>query len=644
MSATIALAGQPNCGKSTLFNALAGYRAATGNFPGTSVSYTTGSATLGGEEVRLVDLPGLYALSAQDAAERVAQDYLLSGSADALIVVLDATLLGRGLALALDLLAIGLPTVVAVNLADEAKLRGLEVDLGALERILGVPVLATVATRKEGVAALGEQAILALRAGRTPVAPAFLSPELESAVAELAAAVPALVTASVRATARFLALRLLDGDVALAAALGEGAPGLVAQAALVRARLSLPKPLSERLMAERHAAARVLAAAATRNPAKAVGPTRRERLDVWLLHPIVGPIIALFAFASLFLAAFVAGDALASLISVPFDAVAKELAPHAATSFWWAVAKGAWDGLAGGAGIVLPYLLPLVLLLSFYEDLGYLPRAAYLVDGLLTRVGLHGKSVVPLVLGYGCNVPALMGTRILESPRDRLVTAMLVPFIPCSARTVVILALIGATLGPWWALGMYGLNLLIVGLVGRILGSLARRKDRGRSLGIVMEMPPLRIPPPRAVLRKVWFRSYECLALAWPVLLGASIVLGVLEYAGIGEHLNSAFEPLTTGLLGLPAAVGVTLFFGILRKELSLVLLGAALGTENFASVLSTEQLVVFTLFVMFYVPCVSTVATLAREVGVRWAAVSVLFQTAVALLIAGAARLAFWL
>ena len=214
--------------------------------------------------------------------------------------------------------------------------------------------------------------------------------------------------------------------------------------------------------------------------------------------------------------------------------------------------------------------------------------------------------------------------------------------IPCSARTVVILALVGATLGAAWALALYFFNLLIVGLAGRVLSTAAKRKVGPKGLGIVMEMPPLRFPPVRAVLRKVWFRSYEFLAVAWPVLLAASVVLALIEYAGINAHINGALSPLTVGLLGLPVAVGVTLFFGVLRKELTLALLGVALGTEKFATVMSEGQLVVFTLFVMFYVPCVSTVATMAREIGWRWATASVVGQTALALLIAGAARLAF--
>jgi ferrous iron transport protein B len=292
---------------------------------------------------------------------------------------------------------------------------------------------------------------------------------------------------------------------------------------------------------------------------------------------------------------------------------------------------GLVDGVIGGAGIVLPFLLPLLLLMSFLEDVGYLPRAAFLVDGLLHRIGLHGKSIIPLILGYGCNVPAIMGVRILESTRDRIITALLIPFTACSARIVVILALVAGFLGPWWALGVFVLNILVTALVGRILSAFVP----GSAPGLLMDIPPYRLPPPKALAQKTWFRIREFLVHAWPIIIVASIVMAVLQYAQVDGYLNSFLSPLTSGVLGLPVVVGVTLVFGVLAKELSLVLLYAALGTSDIISVMSTTQILTFTLFVTFYVPCVATIAAQIREIGWRWTLVSVALNTVVAVLIA---------
>ncbi|HOU53834.1 MAG TPA: ferrous iron transport protein B [Myxococcota bacterium] len=635
---SVALVGQPNCGKSTLFNALAGFKANTGNFPGTSIRYTRSLVSVGGQSLEVVDLPGTYSLTPRDAAEEVTRRFLEQGRADAVIAVLDASVLSRSLELLLEVLEMGLPTVVALNMMDEAARKGVEVDPAALEALLGVPVVPTVATRGKGVVAVILKALgqtMRPGSGRPPT----YDRDVEESLGRLAAEVPPGLAESVGRTPRSLAIRLLEGDFWEVQRLG-GHPesaGLLEAAARERRLLAEMHGWPEDTVfgSHRHAmAVDLFEKVATVRPRRR--RSRRERLDDWIMHPVLGLLLAVGVFAGLFGVSFYFGNFLSEVVAGPFDRIVEAAVPGADRGLSASLIRGFLQGVSGGVGIVLPYLLPLLLILSLLEDVGYLPRAAFLVDGLLHRVGLHGKSVIPLILGYGCNVPGIYGTRILESHRDRVLTALLVPLTACSARTVVILALVGATMGPWWALGVYGINILVTALAARGMSALAP----GQVTGLLMDIPPYRLPPLGAVAKKVWFRVREFLVQAWPILVAASMVLGLLEWMGVEQGVNRVLAPVTTGLLGLPEAVGVTLFFGILRKELALVMTFQALGTQHPAEVMTPVQLLTFTLFLTFYVPCVSTLAAQVREVGPRWTTVGVLLSTGIALAVAAATRL----
>jgi ferrous iron transport protein B len=296
---------------------------------------------------------------------------------------------------------------------------------------------------------------------------------------------------------------------------------------------------------------------------------------------------------------------------------------------YYLVGEGFLLGIFGGIAIVLPYLLPFLVGLSLLEDSGYLPRVAFLMDNLMHLLGLHGKSIIPFILGYGCSVPAVMATRILESPRDRLVVALLAVLIPCSARSVIIFALVAYAIGPWWALGVYLFNLLVIAVLGRLSTLLLKEI----SPGLLMEIPEYRLPTWSNVWRKSWRSLKDFIVVAWPILIIGSTVLSLLKYYGFEAHVNDLLRPLT-GLLDLPAAVGTTLIFGIMRKELSLVMLNEALGTTRVQTVLTHTQLLTFTIFVIFYIPCASTIAALSRETGWKGATLAVVGSLALALVL----------
>jgi len=356
-------------------------------------------------------------------------------------------------------------------------------------------------------------------------------------------------------------------------------------------------------------------------------------------HPVLGYVILAVALGLFFHLVFGVGRLLEAPLLGVFDRLSLLLAEHLPPeTLGGSMAAGLVQGFAGGIGIVLPYLVPFLFGLTLLEDVGYIPRAAFLMDALMHRIGLHGKAIIPFVLGYGCTVPALLSTRILENRDDRYRAAMLVNLVPCAARTTVIFALVGFFMGARWAIAFYLLNIVVIGIAGRVL----LRIRPGESEGLILEIPSWKVPTVKGVVRKVWFRLREFVVVAWPILIAGSLVLSLLEHYRLDGAVNSLLSPLTSGLLGLPVAVGITLVFGILRKELTIVMLVAALGTSNFSSVLSTGQMAVFTAFTMFYVPCLATLAMTRTVLGGRamWEAVA--FTTLVALSVALLVRAGF--
>lgn len=614
----VALVGQPNSGKSTLFNALVGLRAVASNFPGTTVEILRGRAALAGKPVEIVDLPGIYSLAAQDPAERVARDFLLSEKPDLIINVIDASALPRSFTLTLELMELGIPMVVVLNMADEAEHKGIHIDKDKLEQTLGVPVVFTVASRGIGLRDL----IAALAQARVPSPPRY-SEFLEGLLGKLG-----------EAAQEELHLQTFPARYAALTLLAEGGtwPEEVREELASRG----VKDPAELLADERFAVAgRIFREVAQVTRAR-VGI--RERLDDVLMHPLLGYLFLVLALFLLFFLTFRVGSALEGLLMPSLESLATRWAEVLGESLAGRVLAGALDGLLAGIGIALPYLVPFFVLLALLEDVGYLPRVGFLLDGLMHRLGLHGKSVIPLLLGYGCSVPAVLATRILEDERDRFVSAVLAVLIPCAARTVVIFGLAGRFLGPEVALALYAGNLLVVAAGATLLA----RVFPAAGPGLILEIPPYRLPTLRTTLGKTWLRLRGFVKVAWPLLVLSSLVLALFQTLGWERVLNLLARPITWPL-GLPPEAGVPLLFGILRKELALLLLGQALGTEDFAAALTPTQMLVFTVFTLFYIPCVATLAVLGREVGWRRTGLVLLATTGLALLLGAFARLLAW-
>lgn len=632
------LAGQPNSGKSTIFNAISGYRSATANFPGSSSTFTLSRALIQGREVDIVDLPGMYSLTSTSEEAGEALRFLVEEEWDLIIDVVDASRLERSLELTLQLRRLQKPMVVALNMMDEAERHGMQIDVEALSRTLGVPVVATVGRRGQGLKELFREALRTAYGGKAAVPTPCFDKEVQAAVAAIRSILEdGGFTSSVPVP--LVATKVLELDPYFRDLVRRDCPGSDEAIDAVIKQVEDVHGWSANQVVSgcRHAMAHALWEEVGTLGRPSVG--WRERVDRMLLHPLSGGPIMAVILAGVFYVVFGIGRVIEAPLVSWFDLLQAVLEGWVSPdTILGALVSGLFLGFAGGLTIVLPYLLPFLLALAVLEDSGYLPRMAYILDNLMHRIGLHGKSVLPLMLGYGCSVPAIMSTRILESKHDRRITVALASFIPCSARTIVIYGLVAAFLGPIWALSIYVINLVVVVLIGRVLS----RFLKGRSPGLILEIPDLSLPAPGTMLAKTWLSLREFLLVAWPVLMVSSVFLALLEYFGAETLLNAALAPLTVWILGLPVAVGMTLIFGVLRKELTLVMLVQALGTQHLNTVLTTEQLVVFTLFVVFYVPCAATIAAMVREVGWKDTAWVSGLTLVVAVGLAVAGRIAF--
>jgi small GTP-binding protein len=751
----VALVGQPNSGKSTLFNAVAGYRSLTSNFAGTTVEYTRGQARVGGVVLELVDLPGLYSLTPTSAVEEVSRDYLLAGDWDVIINVVDASQMARSLELTLELLDLESPMVLCLNMMDEAARKGMTIDTQALQLALGVPVVEAIGGRGRGIIETFRMAQEVAAGGNRPRAFVYapdvegiledlaekiadsvqgqkesgvpspesevrsqesgvrsqesgLSPALDSAAfscpvehcssaccghpqamegqqgARVTAAVAVLPTlppaelppTKLQATqvpspiahhpspitafppARFRALQLVQSEPRqIPIVKGAAVPGLWPLDATARhsslatshcssdpgpsfvewaqAEIAVRtgQPADAAVSSARHAACLTL----FERVARVAKPRAdwREKVDRVAMHPIWGYAVMVGVFLGFFRLIFDVGKLGEGRILRLFDTLVAALGQHMNTQgALFASAKGAVLGTAGAVAIVLPYLLPFLVGLAILEDIGYLSRVGYLMDAAMHRLGLHGTATLPILVGYGCSVPAVMATRILTTRRDRFIAAFLAVLVPCSARMTVIFALVGFYLGANYALGIYVLNIIVVALSGHLLARIWPEI----SPGMLMEVPAYRVPGLKVVALKTWWRLREFVLVAFPLLVVGSVLLSLVDFYGWQHGINAALSPLTA-LLGLPRSVGLTLIFGVLRKELSLLMLMQALGTTHVLGVMTAAQILIFTLFVTFYLPCMATLASMMRELGWRLTLAASAALLALAIVISLAAR-----
>ncbi|MCX8204496.1 MAG: ferrous iron transport protein B [Candidatus Nezhaarchaeota archaeon] len=630
----IALAGNANVGKSVIFNYLTGLHQHIGNWPGKTVEKAEGTLYFKGYAIDVVDLPGIYSFSTFSMEEEVSRDYIVTDKPDVVINVVDASALERNLYFTLQLIELEAPLVIALNQVDVAKKKGIEIDVARLEEALGAPVIPTVAIRGRGLHTLLEKAIQVAEEKKARRAPIRFGEEVEERVAKLTKEAERL---SLRYPPRYIAIRLLEGDEAMEREVASLDPkvALFAKELAIEIEKIHGHPCHTVIAAERYEAAGRIAREVQRLtlPAK---PRLEERLHDLTTHRVAGYLIMASVLLSLFHLIFTVGSYASGALTELLYGVKPFLTNLLGAGVAGELAWNIMEGVIAVVTIALPYIIPLYIALYFLEDSGYLGRAAFLMDSVMHKVGLHGKAIIPLILGYGCSVPACLGCRIMETHRERLLAIFVTTLVPCAARTVVILSLVGRYLGTWWALALYAFNLAVVFTLGR----LAFKSLPGEPTALIMEMPDYKWPHLVTVLKQTWFRVLEFAKIALPLMIVGGLALRLMEALSLLKQVTEALSPITVAWLGLPAITGVAIVFGVLRKELALVMLAELFGTADFAEVpgFGGVQMVVFTVVIMFYIPCVATIAALVKEVGWRRALLITAFEVAFAIALGGLA------
>ncbi|MCX8153620.1 MAG: ferrous iron transport protein B [Candidatus Bathyarchaeota archaeon] len=630
----IALAGNANVGKSVIFNHLTGLHQHIGNWPGKTVEKVEGTLQFKGYTIDIVDLPGIYSLSTYSLEEVISRKYIAIERPDVVINVVDASVLERNLFFTLQLMELETPMIIALNQMDIAKSKGIHVDIEKMEQLLGVPVVPTIAVKGVGIDKLLEKTIEIIE--KTPEkkpAEVRYGEEIEEKISLL---MDALKDVELIYPRRYVAIKLLEGDEEIEREIKRVAPQIAAKAKKLAAEIEKlhGHGCSTVITSERYEAAGCIARA-VQTLVPPIKPTLGERLHSFTTHKVTGYLTMIFSLLLIFYGIFTFGDLTSGLLSD----LLYGLEPLFRGAFGAGIAGklvwgGVMEGLIAGIVIVLPYIIPFYFILYFLENSGYLSRIAFLMDNIMHKMGLHGKAFIPIMLGFGCNVPACLGCRIMETQREKLLAAFVTTLVPCAATTVIILGLVGDYLGVHWALALYLFNFLIIFLLGRG----AFKVVPGEPTALIMEMHDYRWPHMKTILKQTWFRVAEFIKIAFPLIIVGSFVLKLAEVAGLLESIATVLSPVTVAWLGLPAITGVTLIFGVLRKELALVMLAALLGATNFAQVLTPVQMVVFTLVVMFYIPCVATIAALVKEFGWKKALTITLFEIAFAVFLGGVA------
>ncbi|HSM88479.1 MAG TPA: ferrous iron transport protein B [Desulfobacterales bacterium] len=694
---TIALAGNPNSGKTSIFNNLTGTRQKVGNWPGVTVEKKEGHISRSGVDLTIVDLPGTYSLTPFSIEEVVARNYLLDERPDVVIVIIDASNLERSLYLATQIRELDCKALFALNMADMARARGTKIDGRKLSELLDLPVVFTVGNRNEGMDQLLEQAIRLAESAAPPARTRRVkySADIEEAIGRLTVFMESKTDGRLPYLPRWVAVKLLEDDAIVKERLIAAAPDAGRQ--ILQAAQALRKHLTDRfdedpqivMTDERYGfIAGIVREVQTSTTQQRVDVSRS--IDLVLTHRLAGFPIFIFFIWAMFQLTFTLGEYPVKWIEAGVDLTAGAAASLMPEGILKSLVV---DGVIAGVGSVvkfMPNILILFFCIALFEDTGYMARSAFLMDRIMHLIGLHGKSFIPMLMGFGCNVPAIMAARTLESEKDRILTILITPFMSCSAKLPVYVVLAGAFFGARAGTVIFGLYLL--GIVLSILTGRLFRSTllKGADAPFVMELPPYRMPMAKSLLIHMWDRSKLFLRKMGKVILLGSVIVWALSsfpravptfpegaaesrpaaavsqaqgseagsseiadeirpmqrtqqaessYIGrLGRFVEPVFAPL-----GIDWRGGVSLISGFVAKEIVVSTMGVlhaagdggeedALGKALAASGMTALSALSMMVFVLLYLPCLATTAAIRRETGsYRWMFFSIGYSTTVA-------------
>ncbi|MBU0744058.1 MAG: ferrous iron transport protein B [Gammaproteobacteria bacterium] len=627
----MALAGYANVGKSVIFNHLTGLHQHIGNWPGKTIEKAEGTLYYKGYTIDVLDLPGIYSLSTHSFEELITREYIVSVKPDFIANTVDATNLETNLILTLQLLELEKPLVLALNMVDLLKRKGITIDFEKFEKILEIPIIPVIATQGKGLAEIIDQGINLTNKPIVPKTPKY-GKEVETRIEQLSIL---LQNIELLYPKRFTAIKLLEKDTEIENLIRakhpeilEIAQNLSLELEKIHGHSSSIVIADERCLLASHIAKQI------RTITKPQKASAHEILDIITGHKILGYPVMLIILGLMFFTVFKGGSYLSSFLENLFSTLQVNFYSTFGNSIYAALI---WSGIASFLALIeiaLPYILPFYFFLFILESVGYLARVAFLMDHLMHKLGVHGKACIPLILGFGCNVPACLSCRIMETERERFITGLLTVFVPCSAVTVIIAGLVGKYVGVGWALGLYLLIFLIIFIIGKAAAIITP----GEPTELIMGMPSYKLPNMKAIAFQTWFRLKEFIFIAGPIVIISGILIEGASLLNLLAPISNFLSPITAGWLGLPPAIGILLLFGILRKELILVLLASILGTTNFILVLTKTQLLILALVSMLYIPCAATIAALYKEFGWKKTLLITFLKIALAIIVGGLA------
>ncbi len=511
---TVALAGNANVGKSVLFNQLTGSSQIIGNWPGKTVEKAEGALNFEGQQITIIDLPGIYSFSTFGMEEIVSREYVAFENPDVVINVVDASVLERNLFFTLQLIEMEAPLVICLNQVDTAKNKGIVIDEKKLGQALGVPVVPTVAIRGEGIYELTKAALnVARNGGNNKKTFVRYGTEIEERITKLDKAIET-GNLGLKYPSRWVAIKLLENDPEITKLVSSKSEETIKTSAALAAEISSihKEPCFAVIASERYALASKIAAEVQKQ--SKIKATLSEKLDWIVTHKVYGYLVSAAVVGGLLLWTFFVGNFLSNLISTYATSRVQPLDPKVSGSILGIAWNGIWGGIDAGLTLVVPFVIPFYLLLAMVEDSGLLSRVAFMMDSAMHKIGLHGKALIPIILGYGCNVPAIRACRIMETRRERLLTAFAITFAPCSARTIVIFGMVGLFVGVQWALALYVVDVAIIFVMGRI----AMKAVPGKSTGLIMEMHSFKVPSISVVWKQTVVRTKSIFIFCFPNL------------------------------------------------------------------------------------------------------------------------------